>query len=685
MIIRKREGYLAEYDIRKIGSAITKAMEESGEDVGFMPTILAGAVNRRAKQYAEELTVELIQDWIEEELMDAGLKQTAKVFIKYRQKRTEIRERGWQMDDLQRAIWENKYRVKNETFEEWVERVSGGNPKIGKLIRQKKFLFAGRILAHRGLTDKKITYSNCYVIPAPEDNLESIFDTAKLLARTYSYGGGCGVDLSKLRPKGAKVNNSAKETSGAPSFMQLYDLTTGLIGQNGRRGALMISLADYHPDITDFLDIKTEEGSITKANISIRVSDDFMSAVVDDRDWMLHWEGEGGRLLYKEENAKELFGRNAKNNWDWAEPGMLFWDRISSWHLMSEHPDHEFAGVNPCAEEPLMAGGSCLLGSLNLSEFVVHPFTDRAYFDYDKFSAAVKIAVEGLNEVLDEGLPLHPLQIQRDNARDWRQIGLGIMGLADMLVKMGIPYGSDAAVGLSDAIGSTLLNKALESSALLAREHGPFPKYSYDALRKSEFYRANARPEVAEVVRQYGLRNSQILTIAPTGSISTMWGISGGIEPIFATSFERKTESLHGGDVTYKVNTPIVGEYLAKTGKKEVPTSLFRTAHDVHWIDRVRMQAVWQKYIDASISSTVNLPKETTVKDVENLFLEAWGQGLKGITIFRDGCKRTGILTVDDPEAEEPDTMACPECGELIEVHTGGCSICMHCGYTPCN
>ncbi|HOA84381.1 MAG TPA: hypothetical protein PKN66_10555, partial [Thermodesulfovibrio thiophilus] len=179
------------------------------------------------------------------------------------------------MDDLQRAIWEKKYRNGNESFDQWVQRVSGGNPKVARLIKQKKFIFAGRILAHRGIHDQKVTYSNCYVVPPPEDNLESIFDTAKQLARTYSYGGGSGVDISNIRPRGAKVNNSAKETTGAVSFMQLFDLTTGLIGQNGRRGALMISIADIHPDLEEFIDIKAQEGSITKANISIRVSNYF--------------------------------------------------------------------------------------------------------------------------------------------------------------------------------------------------------------------------------------------------------------------------------------------------------------------------------------------------------------------------------------------------------------------------
>lgn len=243
MDIQKREGYTQPYNWSKVVDAVSKALEESDELskglwVNNIPDVahtVEQLVFRKIEDYDDIITVEDIQDLIEDELMTLGFKDTARVYIKYREARAMEREKGWMMDDLQYAIWNKKYRQQNEDLDRWVDRVSGGNPKVGKLIKQKKFIFAGRILAHRGLVDKKITYSNCYVIPSPEDNIESIFDTAKYLARTYSAGGGCGVDISNLRPKGARVNNSAKETSGATSFMQLFDLTTALIGQNGRR------------------------------------------------------------------------------------------------------------------------------------------------------------------------------------------------------------------------------------------------------------------------------------------------------------------------------------------------------------------------------------------------------------------------------------------------------------------
>lgn len=252
-------------------------------------------------------------------------------------------------------IWEKKYQRNGESFEEWLDRVSGGNDDVKQLIREKKFLFGGRILSNRGAykDGEKVTYSNCYVIEPPEDSIESIFDCAKKLARTFSYGGGCGIDIGKLSPRGARVNNTAKETSGSVSFMDLYSLVTGLIGQNGRRGALMISIPCDHPDIEEFIECKSDLNRVTKANISIRITDDFMKAVQNDEDWYLSFvREETGENIYKKVKAKDLYHKFCEMNWDYAEPGMLFWDRIKNWNLLSEDDGFEYAGVNPCAEEP---------------------------------------------------------------------------------------------------------------------------------------------------------------------------------------------------------------------------------------------------------------------------------------------------------------------------------------------
>ena len=557
-------------------------------------------------------------------------------------------------NQIGKDIWTNKYRFKDETFDEWINRISGGNKNIAELIRQKKFLFGGRILANRGLENKgrKISLSNCYVIEPPEDNIESIFDCAKKLARTYSYGGGCGVDISKLAPRGAKVNNAAKETTGSVSFMDLYSMVTGLIGQSGRRGALMLSLSCEHPDLEEFIEIKSDLDRVTKANISIRITDKFMVAVKNRTSFTLSFTRlETGEKITKEVDAYTIFNKLCEMNWDYAEPGMLFWDRINNWNLLSCDDDFEYAGTNPCAEEPLPAGGSCLLGSINLSEFVCD-----TGFNFDDFKYCVKESVIALNEVLDEGLPLHPLKEQRESVYDWRQIGLGIFGLADLLIKLGIKYGSPEAIDLCDMIGHTMADMAIKTSAILSKEHDePYPKYKPEAIEQSAFYSKNALGETKELVSSFGLRNSQLLTIAPTGSLSTMLGVSGGIEPIFANYYTRKTESLKGHDEYYKVYTPIVKKYMDEHGLKddsELP-DYFVTAQTLDYKNRIYMQSIWQSHIDASISSTVNVPNDFTVEQVENLYMTAWDAGLKGVTIFRDGCKRAGILTTTIKEKKD--------------------------------
>ncbi|MGL5641312.1 MAG: adenosylcobalamin-dependent ribonucleoside-diphosphate reductase, partial [Paraclostridium sp.] len=681
--IIKRDGSIEKFSKSKIEDAIYKSTINS--DNGIDKNIgkeIASKVEKIFETRDKPLTVEEIQDLVEVLLMESNRKDVAKHYILYREKRANIRKKPWEMDELQKSIWKNKYRYKGENFDEWINRISNKSNRIAKLIRQKKFLFAGRILANRGLNKDglKVTYSNCYVLEPPKDNLENIFDTAKKLARTFSYGGGVGIDISKLRPRGAKVNNSAKNTTGAVSFMELYSMTTGLIGQRGRRGALMISMEVSHPDIEDFIDVKTDLTKITKANISVRINDEFMNAVENNEMYKCEFiVDEGKEYIVKEVDARKLFMKLCKNNWDYAEPGILFWDNIKNNHIMSEDETFSHSGVNPCAEEPLPSGGSCLLGSINLAEFVIQPFYENAMFDMNKFKSCVRESVIALNEVLDEGLDLHPLEEQRISVDKYRQIGLGVMGIGDMLIKMNLRYGSDESIELCSLIAKTMLNEAVKQSALLAKKHGPFKEYKEDAVFKSEFFKNNIDQNIKELVKLYGLRNSQLLTIPPTGSISTMLGISGGIEPIFNLSYIRKTESLHDEDVYYKVYTPIVKEYMDLNNiaeESELP-DIFVTAMNLDYNDRIKMQQAWQQYIDASISSTINLPHETTVENVYEIYMKAWKTKLKGITIFRDGCKRSGVLINEKPKKEEEiiieneiavtteecEKFTCPECG----------------------
>lgn len=417
----------------------------------------------------------------------------------------------------------------------------------------------------------------------------------------------------------------------------------------------MISLDCSHPDLEEFIELKTDLNKVTKANISVKITDDFMRAVINDLDYELSFtRGETGEVITKTVNAKEIFKKLCKANWDYAEPGMLFWDNISNYNLLSNNPEFEYAGTNPCAEEPLPAGGSCLLGSINLAEFVIDPFTNEARINVENLLNTVEIAVDYLNEILLEGLPLHPLEQQRKTVNDWRQIGLGIMGLSDMLIKLGIKYGSEEAVDLCNNIGRLIADRSIKRSAHIASNNGPYPKYNSDVI-ETKFFKCNTTEETEEFVKLNGLAHSQLLTIAPTGTLSTMLGISGGIEPIFANSYTRKTESLKGRDEYYKVYTPIVEQYMKTnniTDENDLP-EYFVTAKDITPINRIKMQASFQNHIDASISSTINLPYEATVEEVEEIYMEAWRYGLKGVTIYRAGCKREGILVHDDKSINE--------------------------------
>ena len=536
-------------------------------------------------------------------------------------------------NELGIKIWKDKYQKAGESFEHWLLRVTNGDNKVMQLMLDKKFLFGGRILSSRGIqNERKVTFSNCYVLKPVGDSIEEIYETAGKLARTFSYGGGVGIDISNLRPKGAAVNNAALTTTGPVSFMSTFSQVSETIGQQGRRGALMISMDCNHPDIEEFINAKRNSDKINGANISVRVDEVFMQAVGD---------------MSTEQNR--LFRLLCKNNWDWAEPGILYWDTIKDYNLLSEYikdGTFEFAGVNPCAEEPLPAGGSCLLGAINLSAFV-----ENGAFNLPEFKQTVRIAIRALNDVLDEGLELHPLPEQRECVRKWRQIGLGIMGFADMLIKMGIQYGSERCLNIIDMIGNAMVVTGLDESANIAEERGAFEMFDAEKILNSTFIKSNHIPnKLIQKIEENGLRNSQLFTIAPTGSIGTMLEISTGVEPVFSPYYTRTTKSLEGGEKTYTVIHPSIKEVIGED-IENIPDYIV-WAGIIDPLDRVETQARWQDYIDASISSTINLPQEATVEMVEELYYAAWKRGCKGITVFRDGCSRTAILNTN--KEEEP-------------------------------
>ena len=557
--------------------------------------------------------------------------------------------------------WNKKYRHDNESLDDWFKRVSGGNKAVERLIREKKFIFGGRILANRGIAseDNKVTYSNCYVLEPPKDNIESIFDTAKELARTYSYGGGCGVNISNLRPKGSKVRNSAKSTTGATSFMDLYSMVTGLIAQKGRRGALMICMDARHPDIEEFIDIKKDLSRVNFANISVMVDDDFMKNAeiqnVTETNYVVY--DEKGKVIDKipyEINYANLLYKLAENNWGYAEPGMLFWDRVRTHNLLTAYEEFEYAGTNPCGELPLPAYGSCNLGSINLSRYVLNPFTEKAEFDFNELSKDIEVCVTALNDVMREGRDLHPLEKQKQVIDDYRQIGLGVTGLADMFIKMNMKYGSEDSINLCSKIWNLMFNKAVQASALYGYMHRlePFKGFSFEKFQQSDMYDLLDWDSI-NLVKSFGMYNSQLLTVPPAGSISILLDCSSGIEPNFEWHYKRKVESMYPEPKIINCTAGIIREFENAEPGVRIPDS-FITAHEVNYLDRIEVQGAIQNYIDGSISSTVNLPHEATVDDVFNLYVTAWRKGLKGVTVYRDGCEREGVLTTKDTKKKEP-------------------------------
>lgn len=874
----------------------------------------------------------------------------------------KVEEWVGQNNVLGATIWKDKYQHGDETFEQWLDRVSGGDKEVRKLIAKKRFLFGGRILANRG-TGNRGTTSNCFTY-AVEDSIESIYDCAKKMAQTYRAGGGVGVDISSLAPMGAKVNNSARTTSGAVSFIDVFTTTAGVIGVNGRRSALMVSISCDHPDVDEFIKLKTDINKATTANLSIRVSDDFMKAVENDEDWFCAFtRKETGECISKVFKAKELFQLFCDANYDYGEPGLLFWDTIQKYNMLVNYPDFKYCGVNPCfsgdteiltsegykqiqslcnksteiwngyewsevvpqitgynqpmmritlsngshvdctdyhkfiladgsrvecrdlnvgdrlskcnmpviegthtiddavayangffsgdgyfrtdsatpyialygvkeslvdkiphkhtyvgkrntritldrndglssggyskdfvpnteysistrlswfsgivdsdgtrnstdgsisvssvklpflkeigkmlntlgisptistmksarstllpdgyggskeypckesyrlsisasdvvalkalgfkanrvnltniapnrnakrfvkvtsierienapvvycmneplnhsviangimtaqcGELPLPDGGACLLGSMNLAEYV----RDNQ-FDIETFKVDVATAITALDTVQKEGIDLLPLDANKKVAKDWRPLGLGIMGLGDMLIKMNIPYGSPQSLTLCESIADAMATAAIKQSMKIGEESGSFPKFNAKQTASSPFYILHMGETPIKA-----MSNAQLLAIAPNGSIATMLGITGGIEPLYALEYDRTTKSLHGGEVSYKVIPAVVQEARDKGYVDGLVCSA-----DIDYKARIDMQGIWQHHFDNSISSTVNLPHDFPREDVGELYKYAWKTGLKGITIFRDGCKRAGILTTDKSAPEE--------------------------------
>lgn len=568
-------------------------------------------------------------------------------------------------NELGISIWNRKYRYKNESFPAWIYRVSGGNLETARLIVEKKFLFGGRILSNRG-ADDNAGMINCFSSGVIEDDYRKILDTLKDVGLTLKAQGGQGVSFSELRPKGSPVGQRY-QSDGIVPFMKMYNaVTDGTANGGSRRGALMMELDAKHKDAMDFISIKQNTDQINAANLSLVLDDEFMDAVdlyyETGEVKTLHMKKEySGHLVEWDVTPIDVFKALAKNAWSHAEPGCIF-DWMTQNHTMLEHYDELMPLThNPCAEQILAKNMGCCLGSINLSAFVKHPFTDMASFDTEGFRKAVRIATRELDVILDENMDRFPLPEQREMAEQYRNIGVGVMGYADMLIKMGIAYGTNEAIVITNEIFTCMIKESFSASISGAKKKGAFPKFDR-RITESQFVKENISPQDIYRAEEHGLRNCSLLTIAPTGSLATMLEISSGGEPVFAFKHQRRMiGDANNGEQVYDVYSRIARDYMAETGNTELPSDIFVEAGDIDCKARVRTQAIIQRYIDTGISSTVNLPEETTVEEIEQLYLMAWKYGCKGITVYRAVCEREAILTKNESKAPDKPKQAVKE------------------------
>jgi len=552
----------------------------------------------------------------------------------------------WDNLDERQEVVLSKYKKKGETHEEFIERISLGDKELYEIFKNKEGLWGGRNLYAIG-REGNITGSNCYVATDPEDSLEDIYRADYHLARTYSYGGGQGLNLSKIRPKDAKVNNTSSTSPGPMVFAEKYSHTTLNTQQAKRRGALMLMMNIDHPDVLDFATAKLDLTKINGANISLAMTDDFIKAAANDEMWEMSFETPY-EVITKRVRARDLMEVIAYANHTMGDPGMIFIDNVNNYHLLSEYPDVKFTATNPCGEQPLMANGSCNLGSVNLYAFVRKPFTEDAYFDASRFAHVVKHMTWGLDELLTMLGDRHALQEQRDHVGQWREVGLGVMGLADLALGMGMAYGSEPFIELLDDIMKLMANAAAQASAMRAQHYGSFERYDYDLVSKSVFFNHAYTEETKSMIKQFGLRNSRILSIAPTGSISNVLGVSGGVEPFFMLGYNRTIQSMFEAEKTITVweKTPkALAAHLKIDSIDELPEWAKVTSQNIDFDDRAAVQATIQNYVDTAISSTFNLNNDATVDDIIDIYFKAHEYGLKGATVFRDNCAKVGILS----------------------------------------
>jgi ribonucleoside-diphosphate reductase alpha chain len=500
------------------------------------------------------------------------------------------------------------------------------------------FVPGGRVMHGAGREDarRRPTLSNCYVIPILEDSLEGIYQCITESAMVYRTGGGVGTDLSRLRPEGAPVNATIDHSPGATAFMNLFSESTNTVSQAGRRGALMLTMRVDHPDIEHFITIKNDprRQKVQFANISVLVTHEFMHAVTSDSPFNLRWGGKTYRTI----NARDLWHKIIKNAHASAEPGIIFWDTMRDYHNVEYA--NPLVSTNPCGEQPLAAYTACNLGNINLAKFV----DADGQFAFDRLAEVTRVATRFMDDIIDYNMNNHALEKIKKAVASDRRIGLGITGLADALLLMKIRYDSQEALDATDRIMKTIRDEAYRTSIALGREKGTFTLFQWDGYSRSKFV-SSLPADIREEIKKYGIRNSTVLTVPPVGTGSIVAQTSSGIEPIFCTSYRRRVKNHDGETFTeYKVFHPLVKKLF---GDDTSLPSYVVTAHDIDPFFRVKMQGVIQKYVDSSISSTVNLSEDVSVDTVADIYMAAYKAGLKGITVYREG-SREGILQTED-------------------------------------
>lgn len=717
----------------------------------------------------------------------------------------ELKEWIGQNNDIGIDIWSKKYQYENETLDEFFERICGlrvNHQKVKyqdaidqenalrllQLVKEGKFLFAGRTLTNRGVTSNKGSYSNCYSYGFIPDNYNDIMEAAVDLGKTYKAQGGQGISLSKIRPKGTPIGIRFK-SDGIVPFMEIYNTVTDSTAQGGhRKGALMISLDARHKEAETFITIKSNPDKITKANLSLEIDNTFMEAVQKYYD-----NGEIVKLIerrcYGDNNEHvveyeitpiNLYKKLIEMNYDWGEPGALFVDQMRNYNLLEFDNEYNIETTNPCftgdmklltvdgyktfedlatnyqkiqiynyygelitsniwkkekkeaiievifengliikctpehrfmledeteceakelknkyvkainnkkikvvdikqvdglfdvydfneplshwgivegvivhncGEQPLMKHGACNLGSINLTKYVIDPYTDNSKFDFESFKEDIYTYIHAMDLIIDENVDNHALQVQKEASLNWRNIGLGVMGYATALIMLGLKYGSDDAKSFTNQVFYNLFRDSVFASNKLAKLKGTYPKYK-ELIFKSKIMKTHFSQAEIKELKKDGLRNCSLISIAPTGSISTMLQLSGGCEPEFAFKYWRTTKSVGGTeDHTYEMDTESVLGYRKHHPEGDLP-DYFISSGEIDWKDRIDVQSIMQKHVDSGISSTINLNKDITLENMEQLYLYAWKKELKGLTVFRDQCKRIAILT-KAPEAEE--------------------------------